>query len=176
MAFIESSGARSVVFPIVCCCSLLSACGGGDASSAAPALPAAAALQAATPAALHALPGQTVVTLNAQPPLAPAAAASAATVAVRRGANGDLLLVQRDGATRTVTPEGRLTLQPQGAPTQAAADLPPSVMVAVDASNTVHMVDPQACVARRVAPDGRVTTTFLPAPAGQPCATAAPPR
>lgn len=133
-------------------------------------------MQAVSPTALHAVPGQSMVTLNAVPTLAPEAAASAATVAVKRSASGDLVLMQRDGGTRTVSSGGKLTLQPSGPSADGTADLPPSVMVAVDASNTVHVVDPQACLARRIAPDGRVTSLFLPAAAGQFCPSPAPAR
>jgi hypothetical protein len=198
---IQAPGRREVVesarsagwLLLVCCFStLLASCGGGDDSAAAaspvapsavaPALPAARAatgggMGAASAAALQALPGQAIVTLNALPPPGPDAAASAATVAVRRGPDGALQLIQRDGATRTLSPDGKLTLQPAGTAAPPGGDLPASVMVAVDASNTVHVVDPQACLTRRVAPDGRVTMISLPAPgAGQACAAASLPR
>ncbi|HEX7890074.1 MAG TPA: hypothetical protein VF522_12005 [Ramlibacter sp.] len=128
-----------------------------------------APVQPGTPAALSALAGLTTVTLNPQPSPTDAAA-SGAIVAVARDAHGNLQLTQRDGVTRTLSPDGRLAVHPAGAAAPAGGELPQSMIVAVDASNTVHVVDPEACVSRRIAADGRVSTKFLPAQAaGRPC-------
>src|SRR5690349_8126622 len=100
------------------CCTLLAACGGSDGGAAGPPanIPSAAAVEAAavrmhaaSPAALHALEGRTLVTLNTVPPPPPGADSSAAgIVAVTQDAAGNLHLRQRDGGMRTVSPDGKL--------------------------------------------------------------------
>ena len=91
-------------------------------------------------------------------------------VAVARDPDGTVRLKQRDGSVREIAPDGKMTLRSGDAAAPLQGDLPPSVIVAVDTSNTVHMVDPDACMARKVSTDGRVATTLLPAaPAGRPC-------
>jgi hypothetical protein len=127
--------------------------------------------------------GQTTVVLNAPATAAPPPSAAtappgaeapdpAAIVGVSRDANGTVRLMQRDGTVREVSPEGKLVVRPDASGTPAG-DLPPTMIVAVDGANTVHIVDPDACMARTIARDGRVTTTLLPAPgADRACATA----
>ncbi len=166
------------------CAMVLSACGGADdgpaARSAAP--PTASSVPQQVPLLGHAMLGQTTVVLNAPATPAPPAAATAspgaeapdpaAIVGVSRDANGTVRLMQRDGTVREVSLEGKLVVRPDASGTPAG-ELPPTMIVAVDGANTVHIVDPDACMARTIARDGRVTTTLLPAPgADRPCATA----
>lgn len=165
------SGGGACAVLLACCCAVLASCGGSDGSAPPQSLSQVqppGPVQAGAPASLRAMAGLTTVTLNPQSS-PPESSASVAVVAVARDAHGDLQLVQRDGVTRTLSPDGKVTVQPAGA-TEAGESLPQSMIVAVDSANTVHVVDPDACVSRRIAADGRVSTTFLPAQsAGRPC-------
>jgi hypothetical protein len=161
---VPGGGRRACAVLLACCCTLVASCGGADSgppTQPQPEAQPAAPVPPGTPAALRALSGRTMVTLNPQPAAADAAV-PAATVAVARDANGNLQLTQRDGMTRTLSPDGKVTLHAAGTAAQVHSELPQSLIVAVDAANTVHVVDPEACVALRVAADGRVSTTFLP--------------
>jgi hypothetical protein len=182
-------GRSAAVLFLACAGALLGGCGGGDRSTAdAPAAaPPAFLSQAVNPAALPAggtpsargIVGQATVVLNPQPASAPVPAAAPAApeaqradpatiVGVAKDSHGNVLLQQRDGAIREVTADGKVALQAGSEP--VAGELPPTLIVAVDATNTVHMVDSDACRSRTIAPDGRVTTTALPpARADQPC-------
>ena len=107
--------------------------------------------------------GSTSVVLNPPATQGPLADEASRIVAVARDADATVRLKQRDGTVREVSPEGRMALRPAGAgPMQG--DLSPSTIVAVDAANTVHIVDPDACTARTISADGRVATTLLALP------------
>ena len=107
--------------------------------------------------------GSTGVVLNAPATRMPESDDAGRIVAVARDADGTVRLQQRDGAVREVSPEGRIAIR-SGAAAAMQGDLPPSMIVAVDAANTVHIVDPDACTARTISPQGRVATTLLSLP------------
>jgi len=181
------SGAPRRVLLQSCCWLLLVSCGGNDAPAPPDSPPSTAlVVQPGSAAADRAMPGQARVMLNpeaALPPLAdrpsPAAQAlpaePAATVAVTKDADGSVRLQQRDGSTRKVSRDGTIT---RGhVPTGERPDTQGTLIVAVDAGNTVFMVDPDACESRKVSPDGRVVTTLLPAASGgAPCQAGPPSR
>ena len=158
-------GRACATFLLSACCLVLASCGGsGDGTPATsaevPSAPVASVRQGPPPPGL-AMTGRTTVVLNPSPESA--AADSGGTVAILKDAGGTVSLVQRDGSVREVSPDGKLAVRPAGTAAAAQGELPPSMIVAVDSANTVHIVDPDACMARTIAPDGRVATTLLPA-------------
>jgi hypothetical protein len=169
------AGRRAVAFLLSAACAILGACGGADGGSAAPAavpVPAPVAAQQGSPPPGLAMMGRTSVVMNPMPAQAPPTAGAPQSavpgpddpgriVAVVRDPDGTVRLQQRDGAVREVAPDGTMARGP-GAAGALQGDLPPSLIVAVDSANTVHLVDPDACAARTIAPDGRVATTSLP--------------
>ena len=162
---------RVAAFLLSAACAILAACGGADGGAPPPA----AAAPIATPQANAApMAGRTAVVLNAVPqaqPTEPGKDDPARIVAVARAADGTLRLQQGDGSVRVIAPDGQMVLRPGAAGAALQGELPSSMIVAVDAGNTVHTVDPGACMARTISPDGRVMSRGLPAPrADTPCA------